>query len=606
MKISNSDFIYLTGTFESTADFDPSSSTASISSNGRSDIYLAKYSPNGAYVWANGIGTSSSEAANYLDLDALGNTYIIGSFVAQTDFDPSSSTANFSPSNGDVFIAKYDSSGNYTWVNQIGGSNFENGFCLALDSFGKFWAGGYFLETVDFDPSTATRNLSSPDRSNYNSFYARYSQNTGAYDTAWTVQDRMGGDDEILDMFYDSKGNIYATGYFEGDVDFDPSSKVAELKSNGGLDVFVAKYDSLGNYQWAFNLGSSLTDIGYEITVDLKDNIYITGSFSDTLDLDPSAATANIISEGSSDIFLAKYDASGKYLWGYGFGGPSADIGYGLTTDSAHHVWFSGTFRYTVNFDPGTGTSSLTARNNDAFLSKFDQSGNFKFAKFIGGSSNNYGYALVNGTNNCIYLAGEFRNTCDFDPSSNTANLSTSGTADPFLAKYDSLGRYVWAKGFNGSGTDKPTDLALDENENLFMVGYFQNSNDFDASTATANLTAAGGEDAFVASYDSTGTYRWAHGFGSKTTKNDRALGLAVKNGMVNITGYFSDTVDFNPSATTDSIFGAQDPDNPFILKLDTSGLFVEAANINATRGYGNAIAAFGKKVFLGGAFQFR
>jgi hypothetical protein len=603
MELSNTDFIYLTGTFESTADFDPSSSTASLSSNGREDIYFAKYDWNGNYVWAKSIGTSSKEVSNAMALDALGNSYITGYFVGQTDFDPSSSTANLTPSNGDIYVAKYDSSGNYDWAFQIGDSDFENGHAIATDNKGHFWAGGYFVDEVDFDPSSNTRILKSPDRRNDNSYFARYTQASGAYDTAWTVADRLGGDDEILDLCHDSKGNIYATGYFNGSIDFDPSEKTAILNSKGGFDIFLAKYDCKGDYLWSFNLGAGNNDVGQAITVDSKDNVYITGFFVDTIDLDPSSSNAQFISNGYTEIFLAKYDPNGNYKWGHTIGGRSSDVGYGIATDSSNNVWVTGYFRSTVDFDPGIGTTSLTARNYDAFITKYDQYGNYKLAKYIGGSSNNFGYGLINGTHNCVYVTGEFRNTCDFDPSSSTANLRTSGTADPFIAKYDSLGNYIWAIGMFGSGSDQANDIGIDENENVYIGGQIQSSNDFDPSSSTRNLVSGGGDDAFIASYTVNGNYRWAYNFGSNTNRNDQILSLDVEGLSVVVSGYFGDTVDFNPTSA-DSIYGTNNTDNPFVLKLDTSGGFIEAAHLFATKGYAHAVSTYENSTYVGGSFQ--
>ncbi|MGB0428853.1 MAG: T9SS type A sorting domain-containing protein [Bacteroidia bacterium] len=604
MKISSTNQIYLSGIFENTADFDPSSSTANLSSNGRDDIFIAKYQPDGSYTWAKNIGSSSDESVNSLALDSKHNCYISGYFVAQTDFDPSSSTSNFTPvGNGDIYIAKYDSTGGYEYVNTIGDKNFENAFCLATDNYGGLWAGGTFAEIVDFDPGTAVRNLSTPERRNNSSFFARYKQSNGAYDTAWTILDRLGGDDEILDICHDSKGNVYATGYFNGSIDFDPSAKSSILNSKGGFDIFLAKYDAKGDYLWSFNLGAGNNDVGQAITVDSKDNVYITGFFVDTIDLDPSTSSAQFISNGFTEIFMAKYDPNGNYKWGHTIGGRSSDVGYGIATDSSNNVWVTGYFRSTVDFDPGTGTTNLTARNYDAFITKYDQYGNYKLAKFIGGSSNNFGYSLVNGTDNCVFVTGEFRNTCDFDPSSSTANLRTSGTADPFIAKYDSLGQYIWAIGMFGSGSDQANDIDIDENENVYIGGQIQNSNDFDPSSSTRNLVSGGSDDAFVASYTSNGNYRWAYNFGSSINRNDQILSLDVEGVSVVVTGYFGDTVDFNPSSS-DSIFGTNNADNPFVLKLDTSGGFIEAAHLPASKGYAHAVTVYENSTYVGGAFQ--
>ncbi|MFY0674010.1 MAG: T9SS type A sorting domain-containing protein [Bacteroidia bacterium] len=606
LEISNGRMIYLTGTFESTVDFDPSSSTTSKTSNGRGDVFLAKYDTNGDFEWVSTFGSSNNEVINDIELDKTGNAYLTGYIISTTDFDPSSSSANLTPvGSGDVYVAKYDSSGNYEWAKRMGNTNFDTGTALALDSFNHIWAGGYFAGTVDFDPGSQTQNLSTPDSRNFSSYFGRYHQNTGNYKTAWSLIDRLGGNDEILGMAHDSKGSVYITGYFNGSIDFDPSFRSTVLNAHDDEDAFLAKYDSLGKLSWAIRLGEDGNDRGLNLACDHNDNVIVCGYFSDSIDLDPSAANAIYGSNGNIDLFVAKYDNNGNYKWGYGLGGRSSENPYALTVDSANNVWMAGAFRSVVDFNPGVGSASLTARNDDIFLTKYDQFGNFKFARFIGGSSNNIAYNLVSGSNNAIYMAGEFRNTCDFAPGSTTANKSTSGSSDPFVAKYDSLGFYDWVVHIAGSGTDKALGVDLDARENVYVVGNFQSSNDFDPSTTTRSLISGGGDDGFVASYNKNGDYRWALRFGdNRSTRWDRCQAVSVEKDVVNITGYFSDTVDFNPKFGRDTVFISTNTSNPFILKLDTLGQFKEAAHLKSIRGQGNTITTFNGKAFVGGVFQ--
>ena len=261
----------------------------------------------------------------------------------------------------------------------------------------------------------------------------------------------------------DTSGNVYVTGYFQDTADFDPSANTVNLASNGGLDIFIAKYDAAGNYLWAFNIGGTGWDYGYSIDIDPtgSEDVYVTGWFSDTADFDPSVNIANLTSNGSEDIFIAKYNANGNYLWAFNIGGTGWDKGYDITIDPV-------------------------------------------------GSGN-------------LYVTGCFWDTTDFDPSANTANLTSNGGYDVFIAKYDANGNYIWAFNVGGPGTDEGLDIAIDPagNGDVYVTGPFGYTTDFDPSVNTANLTSNGSYDIFIAKYDSNGNYIWAFNVGATNYRSE-------------------------------------------------------------------------------------
>ena len=125
---------------------------------------------------------------------------------------------------------------------------------------------------------------------------------------------------------HDALGNIYVTGYFRGTtVDFDPGPGTANLFNSGSLDIFIAKYDAAGNYLWAQKIGGFENDNGSDVAVDVNGNIYIAGSFNNFVDFDPGPGTALLNGAGNGDIFFGKYDASGNYVWAKQIGGKGAD-----------------------------------------------------------------------------------------------------------------------------------------------------------------------------------------------------------------------------------------------------------------------------------------
>ena len=159
------------------------------------------------------------------------------------------------------------------------------------------------------------------------------------------------------------------------------------MNKRGSYDIFVSKYDSSGNYQWTKAFGGSGNDWAYSVATDSSGNVYITGVFQTTVDFDPGAGVDNRTSAGSNDTFLSKYDASGNYQWTRAFGGTGSDLVYSVATDSSGNVYIAGYFRNTVDFDPGAGVDNRTSAGEcDAFLSKYDASGNYQWTKAFGGT----------------------------------------------------------------------------------------------------------------------------------------------------------------------------------------------------------------------------
>ena len=160
----------------------------------------------------------------------------------------------------------------------------------------------------------------------------------------WAYNIGEGNNDVGESIAVDSSGNVYITGYFSGsNVDFGGGNT---LSSNGDRDIYFAKYDTNGNYQWAHNIGESGQDYGQGIAVDSSGNVYITGRFQGSnVDFDPGAGTHQLSSSGADDIYFAKYDTDGYYQWAHSVGGSSQDVSLDIAVDSTGDVYITGFFR---------------------------------------------------------------------------------------------------------------------------------------------------------------------------------------------------------------------------------------------------------------------
>ncbi|MEA3445471.1 MAG: SBBP repeat-containing protein [Bacteroidota bacterium] len=400
------------------------------------------------FEWAAGFGGPDYDQGKSVAVDASGNVYTTGYFYGTVDFDPGSGTYNLS-SNGrdDIFISKLDASGNFVWAKNMGGSDWNEGYSIAIDASGNVYTTGHFEGTADFDPGSGTYILSS--NNGYDDIFISKLDASGNF--VWAKA--MGGsfDDNGFALAIDASGNVYTTGIFCGTADFEPGSGTYNLSSNGDYDIFISKLDASGNFVWAKSMGGSSDDRGYSIALDASGNVYTTGYFySSTVDFDPGSGTYNLTSNGCGDIFISKLDASGNFVWAKNMGGSSSDGGNSIAIDASGNVYTTGSFLDTADFDPGSGTHNLSSNGEyDIFISKLDASGNFVWAKSMSGSSSEWGFSIALDASGNVYTTGYFYGTVDFDPGSGTYNLSSNGVMDIYILK---LSQYLVAN-FSASDT---------------------------------------------------------------------------------------------------------------------------------------------------------
>jgi hypothetical protein len=426
--------------------------------------------------WARNFGASGQMInSKAVATDNAGNVYITGTFKGTVDFDPSAGTANLTSTGSiqDMFIAKYNAGGSYIWAKALSGSyqSVSNG--IAVDGSGNVYIAGCFAYTVDFDGDAGTANLTAAGTGNaYDIFIAKY-DNNGVYQ--WAKGIGNSSHDKAMGLAQDGSGNLYLTGQFSGTVDFDPSAGTANVAAgcSSSTNIFIAKYDPNGGYIWAKGMsGCTSGDIGNDIAVDASGNAYVTGSFKATVDFDPDAGTANLTA-ANEDIFLAKYDNNGAYQWAHNFGSVSIDAGRCVALDGAGGVYISGeVMGNTADFDPSAGTATVGAFDG-SYLAKYDQSGNYKWVKGYSYSSS-HGHAIAANASG-VYVG--------FKP------------LDGVLHKYSATGDSLWTGEFTYTAISDILPVA----DTIYFTGYFTGTTDFDPSAATANLSAIGTNDGFVA-----------------------------------------------------------------------------------------------------------
>ncbi len=449
------------------------------------------------------------------------------------------------------------------WAVRIGNSNTTAGACIKTDAFGNVYTFGGFSGTVDFDPGPGVYNLTS----SFDDIFISKLDAAGNF--VWAK--KIGGtsnDDRACILDLDLAGNIYLGGNFGSTVDFDPGPSVYNMTALGPFySPFVCKLDAAGNFLWAKQFSGTSGSYGYALAVDPQGNVYAAGTLYGTTDMDPGSLTFTLSPNGQMDGYICKLNPTGNFIWAKQLGGNTDDECYSIATDANGNVYTTGYFKGTADFDPGLGTYNLiSAGNTDIFVSKLDSTGNFTWAKKMGGIGFDYGSSIAIDTAFNIHTTGNCGAFADFDPGPSIYQLNSSGSTDIFVSKLDALGNFLWAKNMGGSSNDYGNSIALDQTGNVYTSGFFQTGGDFDPGPGFYNLTTSGLADIFFSKLDINGNFVWAKKIGG--TGNDGCLSIFVDgNGLFYATGHFMNTVDFDPEIPTFTYTATGQADT-FILKL--------------------------------------
>jgi len=438
------------------------------------NFYLFSQLPE--WQWVNNAGGTNLDQAWCIDNDSYDNCYITGSFRETATFGSFSLTGSGPYNINDVFVAKVSSSGEWLWASQAGGSSSVTGRGITVDSIGNCYDVGIFSDTASFGQYSISTNT-------YSQIYVAKINSEGIWQ--WATQ--AGGDyaDYGWSITSDMSNNIYVAGEINDIASFGSYS----ITSNGGADIFVAKIDTLGIWQWAAQAGGNDSDFAYNLFPDNNGNILVTGAFNGTAIFGSQSITSN----GERDIFIAKLDSSGNWLWVTQAGGIEDDCGIAITTDSSGNIYVTGRFYEYATF----GSNSVTSNGDtDIFVAQADYDGNWQWVTQAGGTDFDGVAAIVVGEQENIYIAGSFFEAATFGLYSITGN----GSDDVFVAKIDSSGNWIWVAQAGGTNFDGCHGFSSNDYGNMYMVGAFRETTMFGSHSVTSN----GSNDIFVAKLNSS------------------------------------------------------------------------------------------------------
>ncbi|MCK5847112.1 MAG: hypothetical protein KAG84_06720, partial [Bacteroidales bacterium] len=374
----------------------------------------------------------------------------------------------------------------------------------------------------------------------------------------------------------DTLGNVYLVGRFTGIVDFNPSPYYTTILTRDidGYSSYIQKLDSNGNLIWVRALNFEAGGIG-KIEIDKEGSLYIMGSFKDSVDIDPETNVHMLYSNGGYDAYILKISTNGNFIWAKSFGGIEDDVIRDIATDLQGNIYSHGSFKDTVDFDPGAGICiygtnyspppSIHPLDNP-FIQKLDKDGNFVWANtFIcGEGSLSDGYSIDTDSDDNVYCAGYFfGSNIDFDPGAGVIN-PPSNNSSMYFVKLDSMGSFVWAKfstKVGVSGHASPDAMVIDRFNNVFITGNSSLSIDFDPGLDTLLLSAS----TFIQKYNVNGDFLWAKSYGYGDIPHNITTDTF---GNIYSIGSISDSTDLDPGPDTLMFYGNW----AYLQKLNSNG----------------------------------
>ncbi len=425
----------------------------------------------------------------------------------------------------------------WQWAKQAGGIYDDSGSNVIFNADNSLYVSGLFNNSATFGSTILT------DNDGWGDGFVSKIDNDGNWQ--WTSQICSSGFMWDKSIISDSNNNLYVTGAFENTISFGTTTLISD---GAEADIFIAKINSDGNWEWAVKAGGTSFDSAECIAIDLEGKIFVSGSFRGSVDF----GTTNLMSNGISDIFIAELDQDGNWLQCIQIGGNEWDSGDNITFDSTGHLLITGSFANSITF----GSTILTCNDlMSSFIAKMDQQGNWVWAIQING--NDYFGIQDIAIDNCdnLCMTGSFENQINFD----STILTSIGERDVFVAKTDLNGNWLWVNSAGDENQDITKSIICSPDSKIYLSGYFYNSMSFGTSSM---ITSNGNRDIFVAKIDEYGNWIWGLNVGSDSYD----IGYDLSNdlfGNLYVTGYISNSVYFGSNEITS--FGNNDI---FIAKL--------------------------------------
>lgn len=333
------------------------------------------------------------------------------------------------------------------------------------------------------------------------------------------------GIQRVIAMTVDSDESVITVGHFNDIVNIDPNNSMLQIVPNGGFDCIMQKTDSVGNILWTKAWGGSYFDVAWAVKTDSLDNIFVSGTIVDTVDMDPGIGINEVIPysySALSAIFISKFDSDGNFIWTKIVNGPGGVSGGLFTFDEQGSIYLSSSYSDSIDFDPGINTyydNNFGNSEEGAFILKLDSMGQFQWVRKLYYDSSTTGQGSISYSSGAIYYGGSFTSSLQFtDSISDILSNDPGGSPDSYLAKYDTLGNLLWINHYSSSDIFEQMAIRntlADDVGNVYISGSFGASVDFNSSnpSLTINNLSQNYDNHFLAKIDQSGSAVWVRQF---------------------------------------------------------------------------------------------
>ncbi len=582
-----------------------------LTSSGSTENFIVKYNESGTVVWTKSFGNTRPDYFGDIVCDALGNVYVTGTFSSSLTIDGTTLNSNQT----DLFLIKLNSAGILQWAQQsnvgltLMGS--INSLHLATDANNNCIVNGEYNGTCVFGSGSNTNTLTSLGALDI--FICKY--NTSGI-LQWAKSVGSVESDFANGVKADASGNVVFTGLFGSSTNNTININGNTFTSAGGTDLFLAMYNSNGNYVWANVAGGTGNDLAQKLSIDKNSNIYVTGMFGGNTPNTATFGNITLNSAGSRDVFLAKYNSTGNVLWAKAGGGTTQDLAYDVVNNSTNDfIYLAVQGSTSANYGGlaiGTGTK-IVKYNSEGIALDFISAGT-------------YGINFQLSTwNNSLYCYGFYifsltlgSNTVNTDPTNSNRALylaryndvpPTPASITSFAPEQGVVGSSVIIKGVKLTGATAIRFNNVNANNfNVVNDSTIIATVPANASTGKISITVPSASltstNDFVVRTISNTSYAWQWAVQSTNTSSLKTIADAAvdNNGSVITVGSYKNSYTFGTSTITST--GGYDM---FILKNDANGNLVWLKGIGSSAGddeaQGVSTDAFGN-IYVAGYFN--
>jgi gliding motility-associated-like protein len=451
----------------------------------------------------------------------------------------------------------------------------SNGRAIGVDGQGNVYSAGFLHNTIDMDPGPAMFPLSGTSHGEYGIYISKLDPD-GNF--VWAKQIPTLVEFGDIELKVDKDGNVYLASNLPDPADMDPGPGVQIMTPIGAKDAFVVKLDTDGNLVWAKQFGGPGDTVPQAnvLVIDKDNNVIICGLFNNTVDFDPGPGTYNITSTAHIQAYVVKLNNNGDFIWAKQLGNSpivySGSAIVDVNCDKNGNIYTMGAFSGTCDFDPGSAVHNLTSGSiRDGFVAKWTPGGDFIWAKGIKNVAteyNNHMYprAIDFDNMNNVIVAGSFYGTFDFDPGTASHNIVGNGY-DCYILKLTEQGDFVWVKIISGNGYEAAHDFMVGADNNLYIIGEFGPTVDFDPGPGDHTVTFPNYGASAVIKLTNNGDFIYATAFpGTSGSTFFRRMEMDPSLNIY-ITGTVSGSIDFDPGPGVYTL-NANASAAPLVLKL--------------------------------------